>query len=288
MEETTIPTVDSEISEQPQVEGDTQVEATDSQEQPVVETPTEEGQEGESFFDPNQVPEELKPAYKQMQSAFTKKTQEIAETRKQAEELQAKADQYAKYEQYIPVIEEMLQANQASTQTPELAALEQDLRSQGYSDDAIEMMKVGVNFTLKQINQAQTQQAEQAQQAAEVERLNQGIDKAASLDPRLTDKSLVYQVGDKSQTFGEVVEKFVMANPDWKSDPIKATQEAIATVDALLSTAKTEGKKELSASARQKATTFPNITSSPQGTAQTDRVMSVQDAFKEAKAELGL
>ena len=31
-----------------------------------------------SFFDPNQIPEELKPAYKQMQSAFTKKMQGLS------------------------------------------------------------------------------------------------------------------------------------------------------------------------------------------------------------------
>lgn len=35
----------------------------------------------DSFFDPRDVPEELKPAYKQMQSAFTKKMQDISKDR---------------------------------------------------------------------------------------------------------------------------------------------------------------------------------------------------------------
>lgn len=35
----------------------------------------------ESFFDPNTVPEELKPAYKQMQAAFTKKMQAISKSK---------------------------------------------------------------------------------------------------------------------------------------------------------------------------------------------------------------
>lgn len=39
----------------------------------------------DTFFDPNNVPEELRGAYKQMQGAFTKKTQAIAEQRKKVE-----------------------------------------------------------------------------------------------------------------------------------------------------------------------------------------------------------
>ena len=43
----------------------------------------------ETFFDPTAVPEELKPAYKQMQAAFTKKAQSIAEQRKKVEAFDA-------------------------------------------------------------------------------------------------------------------------------------------------------------------------------------------------------
>ena len=282
MEENIIPTVDSASAEQPQVEGDTQVEVSDSQEQPITETPNDGGQEDESFFDPNQVPEELKPAYKQMQSAFTKKTQEIANAKKESESLKERAEAYSKYEQYIPVIEEMLQKNQASTQSPELAALEQELRNKGFSDEAIEMMRIGSEFTLKTFNQKQSA-------AAESQRLTQGIDQAASLDKRLTDKSLVYQVGDgENVTFGEIVERYVMSDPKWQVDPVAATRKAIGIVDAMVSKAKTEGKEELSASAKQKATKYPQVNSSPQGARSTDQSTTVQDAFKEAKAELGL
>lgn len=38
-----------------------------------------------TFFDPNQIPEELKPAYKQMQSAFTKKMQSLSGDRQKIE-----------------------------------------------------------------------------------------------------------------------------------------------------------------------------------------------------------
>ena len=40
--------------------------------------PAEHADTGETFFDPRDVPNELQPAYKQMQAAFTKKTQAIA------------------------------------------------------------------------------------------------------------------------------------------------------------------------------------------------------------------
>jgi hypothetical protein len=66
-------------------------------------TPTETPPE--TFFDPQSVPEELQPAYKQMQSAFTKKMQRIADSRKKIEaydafsanpiaEMQRLAEQY--------------------------------------------------------------------------------------------------------------------------------------------------------------------------------------------------
>lgn len=43
------------------------------------------GTTDDSFFDPTQVPDELKPAYKQMQAAFTKKTQAIKDQAKKIE-----------------------------------------------------------------------------------------------------------------------------------------------------------------------------------------------------------
>lgn len=39
----------------------------------------------DSFFDPSKLPDDLKPAYKQMQAAYTKKTQELAKHRQKVE-----------------------------------------------------------------------------------------------------------------------------------------------------------------------------------------------------------
>lgn len=49
----------------------------------TTDTGTREGES--SFFDPNQVPDELKPAYKQMQSAWTKKMQALSADKQKIE-----------------------------------------------------------------------------------------------------------------------------------------------------------------------------------------------------------
>lgn len=56
---------------------------------PVNETPVEEQIVEESFsgLDPTNLPEDLQPFYKNMQADYTRKTQEIAEQRKQYEQL---------------------------------------------------------------------------------------------------------------------------------------------------------------------------------------------------------
>lgn len=68
-----------------------EVTATEVTAEPTAPAATETTSEGqaptatdsseESFFDPKAVPDELLPAYKQMQRAFTQKTQEIAQHR---------------------------------------------------------------------------------------------------------------------------------------------------------------------------------------------------------------
>lgn len=283
IEQTNIETPAVNSEEQAQVEVDnSEVQESEAKGSSTATelTSTEEskGEENESFFDPNNVPEELKPAYKQMQAAFTKKTQEAAEIRKQAETYREKAEAYGKYEQFIPIVEEMLQGQGKQQTSPEMVQLEAQLRSAGYSDEAIEMMKIGADFTLRQFNQTQA-----------VDRLQSQIAEAGKVDPRLNDPSISYDIGEgQSITFGQMVEEIVMADSKWRQDPVSATKRAIAKVDALIGKAKSEGKQELSANAKAKATMFPKTNTSSQGSAKTGQAMSIQDAFREAKEELGL
>ena len=231
------------------------------------------------------MPEELKPAYKQMQAAFTKKTQEIANERKQAQDFKAKAEGYAKYERYIPLIDEMMAKQQTQGESPEMQALTQRLKGAGYSEEAVEMMKVGAQFTLDQFGKFnQTQEAQK-----QTEFVTNRIGEAGKLDPRLNDQSLVYQTEDgKKVTYGQVVEELVAADPDWVKDPVIATQKAIKKVDALIGKAKLDGKQELSAKAKGQAARFPQVKSSPQGAAGNNQPKTIQEAYKQAKEELGL
>lgn len=219
-----------------------------------------------------------------MQAAFTKKTQEIAEAKRLSEALNQKAQAYDKYAQYLPVLDEMMANRSQNQESPEMQALTKRLKEQGYNDDAIEMMKVGAQFTLDQFNRYNATQEVQRQTAYVESKINE----AGKLDPRLNDSSLVYQTGDGEKvTFGQMVEELVQANPNWAQDPVLATQKAIKKVDALIGAAKTEGKKELSAKAKNLSQRFPQTNSSSQGAVDKNQAFSFKEAYEQAKQEIG-
>lgn len=281
MNDETTSTVDtSPVESATPAEVDSGTEIVQAQEQ-TSSTETEDQGQDESFFDPKQVSPELMPAYKQMQAAFTKKTQEIAAERKTATEAKEKADKFSKYEQYIPVFEEMLSSSATPEQSPEMVVLESQLRKAGYSDEAIEMMKIGAGFTLNQFNQSKEAEKREAD-------LERGYAEAEKLDPRLNDESLSYQTKSGAKTFGQIVAE--LANPRVRSgmNPVDATRESIELVDALMGRAKLEGKEELSASAKNKAQKFPQVNTSPQSASGGEIPNSVHDAFKQAREELGM
>lgn len=256
-----------------------------------TENSTSEAEKEESFFDASQVPEELKGAYKQMQAAFTKKTQALAEERKQAEEWRAKAESYSKYDKYAPILEEMLASESKSTNqvSAEMAVLEERLRKEGYTDEAIQMMKIGVQFTMNQFQQKEEEKERIVKTAEENRILESKITEAGNIDPRLEDKSLVYQMenGEKVD-FGTIVAQLVVADSKWQQDPVSSTKRAIKIVDALIGQAKNEGKNELSSLAKSKAQKFPSTTSSPQKAIPSGQPQTMREAAELAKQELGI
>lgn len=242
-----------------------------------------QGQSEDSFFDPTTIPDELKPAYKQMQGAFTKKTQEIANVRKEHEALMQEKQQWDKYQQYIPVLDEMLTPSQPQTQG-ELNNLKQQLAQAGYSDEAIEMMTIGAQFVLNQF-QGEKQRELQVQEQT---RQEQSIAEAEKLDPRLSDETASYQLEDGSKvSFAEIVAGIVHTTPNWRKDIVGSTKRAIAVVDAMTQRARLEGKEELSTSARTKANRFPTSATSPQSSISDSQPMSIREAWKQAQAEQG-
>lgn len=280
--------IDNQITQAPDSgNGITEAQVTTQETEQPVEAPATETTETvsenqDSFFDPNTVPEELKPAYKQMQAAFTKKTQEAAQQRKEAEALRADAENYRKYQSHIQKIEEMEKSRANDQVSPEMAALEQKYREAGYSDEAIEMMKMGLEFTLNHFNQTTAQKEHQHW-------VNTQIAEASKVDPRLTDVNLTYQTDDGEKvTFGQMVESIAMTDPNISKDIVGATRRAIKKVDALIGRSKIEGKTELSEAAKAKARQFPVNPSSPQSTSETEAKGSIREIGKQTAAELGI
>jgi hypothetical protein len=216
---------------------------------------------------------------KQMQAAFTQKTQEIADQRKAYEQLQEKAAQFEKYEQYAPILEEMLSGKAQQPDTPEVAALEKQLRESGYGDDAIELMKMSASFLLQSFEQKQGTRDQQ-------NRFQEQVTAAESVDARLNDESLVYDIDGENVTFGQLVADFVSASPGWKEDPVAATRKAIRKVDALTQKAKQQGKEELSKTTADKAKKFPDYQNSQGSTSNNSQPNSIREAAKEAMKEL--
>jgi hypothetical protein len=212
-----------------------------------------------------------------MQAAYTKKTQEIAAIRKEAADLKAQADKWSQYEQYVPIIDEMLKPK-GEPASPEMAALEQQLKAAGYTDDAIELIKMGSQFTLSQFNQQQKQAEYEAK-----------LKESGSVDPRLADKTLTYELPDgTTATFGDIVAQLAATKPNATDDPVAATKAAIAQLDAIIASSKTAGKAELSASAQAKATQFPSTSASPQPAKSGGSPATMAEAAEQAAQELGI
>lgn len=220
-------------------------------------------------FDPSQLTDpNLQAAYKQMQADYTNKTKELAETR-------------SKYDRYVPVIDEMLSAKPDQSAHPLIAGLEKQLKEAGYDESSIDVGKMIAKNILDYT--AQEKQVEQTQQKVVSE-----FASAVKADPRLEDQSLVYDLGDGTKaSFGEIVENLVASNPNWRQNPQAAIQRATKVIDAMINTAKTQGKQELSKQTQQKTQSFAPVQTSPQGAAQDDRQMSVREAFEAARAEMG-
>jgi DNA-dependent RNA polymerase auxiliary subunit epsilon len=278
MEETTTNSAPAEVTQTP-VAAETPVQSAPEQAAPPVnqsginqgyqklgEQITSEREETfAQNFDPNTLTDpNLQQAYKQMQTDYNNKMQQIASQRKEVE----------KYQQYAPVIDQMLntQKNQQPI-NPAVVQVERQLKEAGYSDEAIDMMKIAMGTMY------QTQHAEMAQREF-TQNLYSGIEKAGQIDQRLNDTSLTYDVGDgETMTFGQIVENMIPAIPNWQQDVPAATKKAIARVDAMINKAKTDGKNELSNQAKQKAQSFPQTNSSPQGAVDTNQSLSIRDAI---------
>lgn len=244
MEETNNSDVETEVvAEETEATTEAETEETDKS-----ETVSDKEQE-ETFFDPNTVPEELKPAYKQMQSAFTKKTQEIAESRKALEN----------FERYKPLIEKLNDPQNAYLRQ----VLEGKVAPQGpqYPTDPIEYAKWVEN------------------QAVQRMKVEQDRQQAAKVDPRL----------NEDPVFSNMVLGIVNNNPDYlngKVSAVEATTQAVKAVDEMVSSAKKSGKAELTKQATQKANKYVAPKGTRSGTVNKKMPKTMQEAAEMAREQI--
>lgn len=224
------------------------------------ETQTTDQPEGESesedqFFDPTNIPQELVPAYKQMQAAFTKKTQEIASKRKELEYL----------DNARPVLERLYAPENkwlydvlagAGNQAPQQAQSPYPTDPIAYAEWVKEQTK-----------------AELARDA--------DFKEAENSDPRL----------NSDPTFQSMALGIVNNNPDYQAGKIsaaEATKQAVMTIDQFYGQAKKEGKIELSQATSDKAKKYASPKGSEASVVSDGSPKNMHEAAKQAMEELGI
>ncbi|MEM3335463.1 MAG: hypothetical protein QXY47_05475 [Thermoplasmata archaeon] len=239
-------------------------ETVTSSQEPTAETKGQieenEGQANESqpkeesfsqSFDPNKLPEELKPIYKSMQADYTRKTQELARMRRE-------------YEQYRPIFQKLAENPELFNQ---VFGIQQTKQEEEIPDDPKEFARY--------LEERATQRAiEQMKRELIIEN---DIQQASSLDERLNDEAFAKMV------FGLVAE-----DPEVKTGTksfTQATREAIQRIDQYLENIKSQAKNEIMKKATEKS--FVTNKRSTGTASSSQKISSIRDAAKAAEEELG-
>lgn len=247
---------------------------------PAPQAPAAPANNGDNFsnIDPNTLPPELKAFHQGLQSDYTKKMQEIS----------AVKDKYSKYENFLPIWDEMLSPakqadpNAAPKASPIADAITKQLAEAGYNQESIDF----ANMLVSQITKAQEADKQQVQTQQYVDTKTKEVEEAYKLDARLTDQNLKYNVNGQEVTFGSLVEKIVLSDSNWHKDVNGSIKNAVAYLDAIANAGKTQGKQELSQQARDKSGKFTPVNSSPQAAVNNDQPMTVRDAFLKAREQM--
>lgn len=234
---------------------------------------TPEGGEAQGFtsVDPSSLPEQLQPIYKQMQADYTRKTQEIAETRKAAEA-------YQRFRPHLdrifsdPKLTNMVfgfsdqgDGNPAPAETPQ---------PQEIPDDPREFAKYVQEQTLTQV-----QEMLQAQERERQVEVHHAQDRAAAekLDDRL----------NSDPEFAQTIAQLVLGDAQYtggQKSAVQATKDAISRFDAYTRKVAKTAQQQLVDKAKNKPLTAGSGGSS-RGTSGGETISSMMDAWKAAEAE---
>lgn len=217
-------------------------------------------------FDPKTLAPELLPVYKSMQGDYTRKTQEIAEVRKRAEE-------YAKVKPLVDklmsdqkMLDMVLGIKQAEPTTPTEPEIPDDPKAFAdfVKNQALEEMRREREEMIRQ---------ERFEQARE-----RDIAEAEKSDPRLT----------SDPYFQKAIAGIVSNDPLFRTGQKTATQatkEAIAEYDAYIQNESIKRQEELVALAKQRKNVIPDSGSTPISTA-TGGAKTMRDAWRLAQEEI--
>lgn len=248
-----------EVSEETSDEGGEQTPAEQAEEKSDSE---------ETFannFDPKTLPPELQQAYKQMQSDYTKKTQEIAEVRRNAESYQRYQALINYLGEHPDIAEQVLfnrnkpvQEQEEQEQIPDDPRKFADyVREKAKKDALAEMMKVYQN---------------DKQQEAKARYIQEQAVEASNLDPRL----------NSDEQFGRIISSMVLSQKDLidkgQKTIVQATKEAIETYDSYVKNVVEQEKQKLTEQARNKKNPVPQ--SSPSDVKEKSKIpQSIREAF---------
>lgn len=238
----------------------------------ISETP--EGQEetqpneGEfaTSFDPNNLSNELKPVYKQMQGDYTRKTQEVAKL---------KGD-YDKVMRYVPLLNKVLS-------NPELVKQVLGINPQTDPKDAVEEIPTDPKAYAEWIKENtlkawRTEQETREKIRAEQEVVTRDYKDAESVDSRL----------NSDISFQNIIVGLVAINPDFKSgkiNAVQATKDAIAFYDSRQKVLLDAELKKRRESILSKKNVIRDSGSGGNTIPSTNKPASIHDAFKQAENE---
>jgi len=231
----------------------------DSKEAKSKEEPSEEEKKEETFYNAQTVPEELKPTFKRMQGAFTKKMQSVAEQRDKVEAFD-KLMENSKFRQMMGYEE-----------APQ--PLEDKYKGKSAMEIVQSMVQESLSKTFDEKVTPMQQEFEEQRAAQEIEQLRQKYP------------------GDKTTgepSFDELREDIADRVEKDPGTPMEDHYKAVA-YDIMKETAFKAGKTALQEKQEQKEKASPIIAGAPSSvTGANSKINSFDDAVRVAKQKLGL
>lgn len=169
-------------------------------------------------FDPKNLPDELKPVYKQMQGDYTRKTQDIASQRKQ----------YERVQQYMPLLNRVLSnqdlLNMALGRNQQGETGNQNAQNQQSEDIPDDPKKYAEWVKGQTLDEVQKQFAQQERIRQQREARQRDFQEAEKVDPRL----------NQDNEFQNIILGLVTSNPQFQQgqlSAVDATKQAVAFYD---------------------------------------------------------